>query len=75
MRASIDQLSEQTADRAQIIGQVTELSVESLQGVKEACQRFKEMAVPAATSAPLNREGVLRDLSAGDDGGRGTREA
>merc|ERR1711893_502293 len=49
MQASIDQLSGQTADNAQTLGQVKELSVQSLEGVREAVRYYGEKAKPVAT--------------------------
>ena len=70
MQASIDQWSGQTADNTQTLGQVKELSEQSLQGVREAVKHLEAGASPVATSTPYGKEDVLKDLSADDDGGQ-----
>merc|ERR1712044_103757 len=76
LQASIDQLTGRTADNAQIIGKVQELGLSTMQGMKETCEKIERMAIPVATSTPLRKEEVLKDLSGdNDDSGRWSHEA
>merc|ERR1711893_309904 len=75
MRASINQLTGQTADNAQTIGRVEKLSLESINGVQEAVQTIKEVVIPVATSTPQRKEEALQDLSTDDDSGLWSHEA
>merc|ERR1711893_408597 len=75
LQASIDQLTGRTADNAQIIGKVQELGLSTMQGMKETCEKIERMAIPVATSTPLRKEEVLKDLSENDDSGRWSHEA
>merc|ERR1711893_367131 len=75
MQASISQLTGQTADNAQTIGQVRDLSFKSLQEVQEACQKFEAITIPVAASTPQRKEEVPKDSSTDEDSGRWSHEA